>query len=98
MKVFDAMLLANAVEPVTQRFVRWRAYKKWLSQGPQVETGAADKQREPPATLDLFNLLRRFAGPFAGCVVNVRRDKINQVMRDTFALLEWDLRGCDLDL
>ena len=41
---------------------------------------------------------RRFAGPFTGGVVDVRRDEIDQVMRDAFALFERDFGGGDLDL
>ena len=68
-----------------------------MPQRTQIETGAADQQRHATAALDLLDLLRRFAGPFAGSVIDVWRDEVDQVMRDTLALVERHFGGSDLN-
>ena len=98
MEVFGAVFVAQMIQPLAQGFVCWWAYEEWLADGAEVETGAADEEWNTAAAFDLFDLVCSFASPFAGGVVDVRRDKIDQVMRDAFAFLEWDFRGGYLDL
>ena len=69
-----------------------------MSQGSQIETGATDEQRYATAPFDLLDLQCRFAGPFAGGVVNLRRDEVDQVVRDALALVERHFGSSDLDL
>src|ERR1044071_6219917 len=50
------------------------------------------------AALDLFDLLRGFAGPFDGGVVDVGGDEVDQVMRDASSFVERDFGGGNFDL
>ena len=69
-----------------------------MAQRAQVETRAADEQWNAAAVFDLFDLFCCFAGPFAGGVIDIRRDEIDQVMRDAFAFVERNFRCGYLDL
>src|SRR5690349_19460766 len=97
-QVFWAMFFAASGETLAQRFVSRWTYKKRLSQRAQVETCAADEQRHTTAAFDFLDLLRRLASPFAGGVVDVRRDEVDQVMRDALALVERHFGSGDLNL
>src|SRR5688500_17820907 len=92
------MFFAAFGETLAQRFVSWWTRKKWLPQGAQIETRSPYKQRNTSAAFDFIDLLCRFARPFAGGVVDVRRDEIDQMMWDAFALLERHFGGGNLDL
>lgn len=96
--MFGPAFFAASGETLAQRFVSWWTGEKRSSQRSQIETGAADEQRYATTAFDFLDLLCRFASPFAGGVVDVRRDEINQVVRDAFALVERHLGGSDLDL
>ena len=96
--MFGPAFFAASGETPAQRFVSWWTSKQWLPQRTQIKTCAANEQRYATATFDLVDLLRRFTGPFAGGVVDVWRDEINQVMRDAFAFVEWHFSGGDLNL
>ena len=96
--MFGPAVFAASSETLAQRFVSWWTSKKGLSERSQVETCAADEQRHTSTAFDFLDLLRRFAGPFAGGVVDVRRDEIDQMMRGAFALFERHFSGGDLDL
>ena len=93
-----SVLFANPVEALAKRFVSWRTYEQRLPERSQVKTGTADEYRNATATFNLFDLVRRLARPFTGGVVDVGRDKIDQVMRNSLAFLERHLGGRDLDL
>src|SRR5688572_10380620 len=92
------MFFAASGETPAKRFVGWWTSKQWLPQGTQIESCPADEHRHTTATLDFLDLLCRFAGPFAGGVVDFWRDEVDQVMRDALALVEWHFSGGDLDL
>src|SRR5689334_19649439 len=97
MKMFATMPLADAVETAAELFIGLRADEEWFAQRAQVETGAADEQRNAAATLDLFDCSRCFASPFDGRVIDVRRDEVDQVMGNALSFLDGDLRSRDLD-
>src|SRR5829696_5400417 len=92
------MFFAASGETLAKRFIGWWTYEQWLPQRTQIETCTADEQWHATAAFDLFDLLCSFARPFAGRVVDVWRDEIDQVMRNAFAFVEWHFSGGDLDL
>ena len=96
--MFGPAFFAASSETPSQRFVSWWTGKQWLPQRTQIETGATDEQRYATAAFDFLDLLRRFAGPFAGGVVDVWRNEVDQVMRDAFAFVERHLGSRDLNL
>jgi hypothetical protein len=98
MKMFGTMLFSNPVETVTKALVGWRTNEEGLSERSQVKTSAADEQRHTATTLDFVDLYCSFTRPFDGGVIDVRRDKVDQVMWDAFTFFERDFGGGDLDL
>ena len=96
--MFGTMLFSNPVETATKALVGRGANEERLSQCSQVKTSATDEQRHASATLDFVDLYRSFTRPFDGGVVDVRRDKVDQVMWDAFTFFERDFSGGDLDL
>jgi hypothetical protein len=97
-QVFWTMSLANACETPAERFVSVGTDEEGLTQCTQVETGAADEEWDTATVFDLFDFLSGFARPFTGGVIDVWRNKIDQVMGDALALFQRDFGRGDLDL
>jgi hypothetical protein len=95
---FSAVSFANLIEATTQGFVCLWTDEEWLSQCAEVETSAADEERDVTTTLDLFDLCHCFAGPFDTGVVDVGRDEVDQVMWDASSFIEGNFGGPDFDL
>ena len=96
--VFGSVLFANAVEALAKRIVSWGTYEQGLTERSQVKTGAADEYRDATTAFNLFDLIRRLACPLAGGVVDVGRNKVDQMVGNSLALLEGHFSGRDLDL
>src|SRR5687768_10562822 len=97
MEMFGTVLFSNPVETSTKALVRRWTHEERLPERSQVKAGAADEQRHAAATLDFFDLDCSFTCPFDGGVVDVRRDKVDQMMRDAFPFFERHFRGGDLN-
>ena len=94
--MFGPAFFAASGETPAQRFVSWWTSKQWLPQRTKIETGATDEQRYATTAFDFLDLLCCFTSPFARGVVDVRRDKVDQVMRYAFAFVERNFGGSDL--
>ncbi len=66
-------------------FIRRRARKEGLAQGSQIKSGAAHQEDSLMTCFDLFNLFRGSAGPIGSRVIDVRRNKIDQVVGNSTA-------------
>src|SRR5574341_1520043 len=98
MELFRAEACANPRQPGAQILVCGWAREKWLPQRAQVEAGSADQDRDAAATLDFLNRPGRCARPIGGGEVGRRRNKVDQMMRNTAAFGERDFRRGDFNV
>jgi hypothetical protein len=96
-EVFGAAPLAQGAEPPAQARVRRRACEERLAERAQVEAAAADEDGEMAARLDRVNRPDGLARPVRGGVAHLRRDEVDEVVRDAAPLREGHLRRRDLD-
>jgi len=92
-----AALGGQAIEHRPQRLVPGRTRKQAADEGAEVEAGAADEDRQAPASGDAAYDRRRVLR-VAGCGVDLRRLRdVDQVVRDALLLVERHLVGADVD-
>jgi hypothetical protein len=97
MEVFSAAAFPQQVKSVAQILIGLRADKKWISQGAQVEAGAAYEYRQATATLDFLNRRRRLARPVASRVIDIWRNEIDEMMGNPAAFCERNFGSSDPD-
>ena len=85
-------------QALAEIFGALRAGKQTLQQSPQVQSGAADNNRQTPAKVDFFEHFARQAGIFAGSHVLGWFDDIQQVVRNKPALGSTRLCRTDIEL
>src|SRR6185503_11069454 len=97
MKMFGAVTFADGRKAATQIFISRRTGKKRAAQGPKIKAGAACKNRQIVALFDLVNLCGGFSRPITGCVIDMRRNEVDQVMRHSTAFVRWNFCGSNLN-
>ena len=95
--MFGAVTFADGREAATQIFICRRTGKKRAAEGPKIEAGAACKDWQITALFDCVNLCGGFSGPITGCVIDVRRNEVDKVMRHSTAFVRWNFCGCNLN-
>ncbi len=97
MKVLRSVTLPQLVDSATNIFIGLGTLKKRITQRAQIQTGAAYKYWQARSSFYVFNLKRGFTRPIARCVVDVRRNEIDEVMRDPSTFCNRDLGSGNLN-
>src|ERR1041385_3969756 len=97
MKSLWPVSLADFCQPRAQLFIRRRAGKKGLAQGAKIEASAADENCCATTGFYLGNLIIGRANPISGSKRDGRRNKIDQMMRNSAALFQRHFSGRNLN-
>src|SRR5437867_6311228 len=93
MQVLGSSLLMDFRDSLAQHLVGWRTGKKRLTQRPKVKACSTYQNRYATARLDRFDFFDRLSCPVSRREIEMRRNKINQVMWHTSSFFRRHLRG-----